>query len=93
MGIPEDCREIERFDLFKQIERIEFDTLLFFFGILTAVGALEYIGYLALVSEGLYGNFGPTISNILVGIFSAVVDNIPVMFAIIKMDPTMGLDQ
>ena len=41
----------------------------------------------------MYGNFGPTISNVLVGIISAVVDNIPVMYAVLKMDPAMGLDQ
>jgi Na+/H+ antiporter NhaD/arsenite permease-like protein len=41
----------------------------------------------------MYGNLGPTISNILVGVISAVVDNIPVMYAVLKMDPTMGLDQ
>ena len=72
---------------------MEFDTLLFFFGILTAVGALQYIGYLALVSDHMYGNLGPTWSNILVGVLSAIVDNIPVMYAVLKMDPAMGLDQ
>ena len=93
MSISENPREIERFDFFKQVKRVEFDTLLFFFGILTAVGALQYIGYLAIVSKGLYGNLGPTISNIIIGVLSAVVDNIPIMFAVLKMDPTMSLDQ
>ncbi|MGV7221537.1 MAG: sodium:proton antiporter NhaD [Nitrospinales bacterium] len=83
----------EKFDIFKKIEGVEFDTLLFFFGVLTAVGALQYIGYLALVSDSMYGNLGPTWSNILVGILSAIVDNIPVMYAVLKMDPAMGLDQ
>jgi Na+/H+ antiporter NhaD/arsenite permease-like protein len=92
-GLAEERRKGPRFDLFKQIERVEFDTLLFFFGILSAVGALQYIGYLALVSEGLYGTLGPTYSNILVGVLSAIVDNIPIMFAVLKMDPAMALDQ
>jgi len=83
----------EPFDIFRKVEAVEFDTLLFFFGVLTAVGALQYIGYLALVSQGLYGTLGPTPSNILVGLLSAVVDNIPVMYGVIKMDPQMGLDQ
>jgi len=84
-----------RFDIFKKIEGVEFDTLLFFFGVLTAVGALQYLGYLTLISQNLYGNpnIGPTWSNIAVGILSAIVDNIPVMFAVLKMDPTMGIDQ
>jgi len=81
------------FDIFRKVQRVEFDTLLFFFGVLTAVGALQYLGYLALVSAQLYGNLGPTVSNIFIGILSALVDNIPVMFAVLKMNPDMGLDQ
>ena len=93
LGIAEDRRKHMRFDIFRKVEGVEFDTLLFFFGVLTAVGALQYAGYLALVSDNLYGNLGPTYSNILVGILSAIVDNIPVMYAVLKMDPAMGLDQ
>lgn len=84
---------IEPFDIFTNIKEVEFDTLFFFFGILTAVGALQYVGYLVLVGEGLYKTLGPTTSNILAGLLSAVVDNIPLMFAVLKMDPAMGLDQ
>ncbi len=82
-----------RMDIFKKVETVEFDTLLFFFGVLTAVGALQYLGHLALASSVLYESIGPTISNIVVGVLSAIVDNIPVMYAVLKMDPTMGLDQ
>jgi len=89
----ENRRREERFDFFTKVEGVEFDTLLFFFGVLTAVGALQYIGYLAIVSENMYGTLGPTISNVLVGVLSAIVDNIPVMFAVLKMDPAMSLDQ
>lgn len=85
--------EPKHFDIFNKIATVEFDTLLFFFGVLTAVGALQYIGYLALVSKGMYQTIGPTWSNIIVGVLSAIVDNIPVMFAVLKMDPNMGLDQ
>ena len=93
LGIEKDRRQHPRFDIFKKVEGVEFDTLLFFFGVLTAVGALQYIGYLALASQNLYGTIGPTASNIVVGILSAIVDNIPVMYAVLKMDPAMGLDQ
>ncbi|MCH8208954.1 MAG: sodium:proton antiporter NhaD [Nitrospinae bacterium] len=94
IGVVKDRRNSDRqFDIFKKIEGVEFDTLLFFFGVLTAVGALQYLGYLALVSEGLYEKIGPTWSNVAVGVFSAIVDNIPVMYGILKMDPVMGLDQ
>ena len=93
IGVSEDRREGARFDIFRKVASVEFDTLLFFFGVLTAVGALQYVGYLAIVSESMYGNLGPTISNTLVGVLSAIVDNIPVMYAVLKMDPAMGLDQ
>jgi Na+/H+ antiporter NhaD/arsenite permease-like protein len=83
----------EQFNIFKKIERAEFDTLLFFFGIIIAVGALQYIGYLALLSTSLYGGLGNTTANVAVGVISAVIDNIPVMFAVLQMDPVMGLDQ
>jgi|TARA_B100001079_G_scaffold42497_1_gene33700 Na+/H+ antiporter NhaD/arsenite permease-like protein len=92
-GAGKDRRGEARFDFFTKVEGVEFDTLLFFFGVLTAVGALQYIGYLAIVSENMYGTLGPTISNVLVGVLSAIVDNIPVMFAVLKMEPIMGLDQ
>ncbi len=82
-----------RFDIFNKIASVEFDTLLFFFGVLTAVGALQYLGYLALVSKNMYAIIGPTWSNIIVGILSAIVDNIPIMFAVLKMNPEMGVDQ
>ena len=93
LGVEECRRKNPRFDIFRKVEGVEFDTLLFFFGVLTAVGALQYIGYLAVVSENMYGTLGPTYSNIIVGILSAIVDNIPVMYAVLKMDPAMGLDQ
>lgn len=81
------------FDIFHQIERVEFDTLLFFFGVLVSVGAMQYLGFLVLVSHQLYGTLGFTASNILMGVLSAVVDNIPLMFAVLKMEPAMGLNQ
>ncbi|MCB1677037.1 MAG: sodium:proton antiporter NhaD, partial [Halioglobus sp.] len=81
------------FDIFHIIEKVEFDTLLFFFGVLVSVGALQYMGFLALLSTELYGNLGFTTSNILIGVLSAIVDNIPIMFAVLKMDPAMGVEQ
>jgi Na+/H+ antiporter NhaD/arsenite permease-like protein len=93
MGIPDERRDRPHFNFFRKVEGVEFDTLLFFFGVLTAVGALQYIGYLALASESMYGTLGPTTANIIIGVLSAIVDNIPVMYAVLKMSPEMGLDQ
>ena len=85
--------EDEKFDFFKKISKAEWDTLLFFFGVILSVGGLGFIGYLTLVSEFLYDGLGPTIANSIVGILSAIVDNIPVMFAVITMRPEMSIDQ
>jgi len=80
------------FDVFVNMKKVENDTLLFFFGILSAVGALHYLGYLNYIHH-LYDLVGPTIANIGVGFISAVVDNVPVMSAILKSSPQMGIDQ
>src|SRR5262245_4615556 len=80
-------------DSFEQIARVEWDTMLFFFGIIFAVGGLGVLGYLALLSQFLYGDLGPTTANIAIGVISAVIDNIPMMFAVLTMDPPMSLGQ
>lgn len=85
-------RKADSFDIFVNMQKIENDTLLFFFGILSAVGALHFVGFLNYIHD-LYGMVGPTISNIGVGFLSAIVDNVPVMSAILKASPEMGLDQ
>lgn len=82
----------DTFNIFVNMQKVENDTLLFFFGILSAVGALHYVGFLNYV-HGLYDAVGPTISNIGVGFLSAIIDNVPVMSAILKSSPDMGADQ
>ncbi len=81
------------FDLMKRIARAEWDTLLFFYGVILCVGGLAQFGYLGIVSTYLYTDLGPTTANTLVGILSAIIDNIPVMFAVLTMNPAMDLGQ
>ncbi len=83
----------EGFDVFQKVANAEWDTLLFFFGVIVSVGGLGFMGYLALASEAMYVSLGATYANILVGVLSAVVDNIPVMFAVLSMNPDMSLGQ
>ncbi len=85
--------DVVPFDSFREVARAEWDTLLFFFGVIMCVGGLGFIGYLDLVSAYMYGELGPTFANIMVGILSAIVDNIPVMVAVLQMNPTMDLTQ
>lgn len=81
------------FDVFNHIASFEWDTLLFFYGVILSVGGLGFMGYLGLASEFIYGELGPTTANILVGILSAIIDNIPVMFAVLTMNPEMTESQ
>lgn len=81
------------FNIFKLLARSEWDTLMFFYGVILCVGGLGALGYLAVISGLMYEGLGPTTANILIGLLSAVVDNIPVMFAVLTMMPEMGLDQ
>jgi len=81
------------FDIFNKVRHAEWDTLLFFFGVVFAVGGLGYIGYLELLSGAMYDGLGATTANILVGLISAIVDNIPVMFAVLNMNLDMDLYQ
>ena len=77
-------------DSFAQVQKVEWDTLFFFFGIIFAVGGLGVLGYLGMASQALYVGLGATSANIILGVLSAVVDNIPLMFAVLTMDPAMS---
>ena len=88
-----DAENDDRFDIFRKIRGAEWDTLFFFFGVVFAVGGLGYIGYLELLSGAMYDTLGATTANILVGILSAIIDNIPVMFAVLSMNLDMDLYQ
>ncbi len=77
-------------NVFSFIAKIENDTLLFFFGILAAVGGLHFLGFLEYFTA-LYTQFGATTVNIGVGFLSAIVDNVPVMSAVLKSSPDMGV--
>jgi len=84
----------DHFNIFDSISKIENNTLMFFFGILAAVGALYFIGWLGLAAVVYNPDvLGPTWSNIGVGFLSAIVDNIPVMSAVLKASPAMDLSQ
>ena len=85
--------DVQPFDSFREVARVEWDTLLFFFGVIMCVGGLGFIGYLEHLSSFFYGELGPTTANVLVGVLSAVVDNIPVMVAVLEMQPSMDTQQ
>jgi Na+/H+ antiporter NhaD/arsenite permease-like protein len=95
--------DVVPFDVFSKIARAEWDTLLFFYGVVLCVGGLGFIGYLGLVSQVMYTEWGQALqltpamnatpANVTVGVLSAIVDNIPVMFAVLTMMPDMSMGQ
>lgn len=91
MAVSKDSAD--KFDIFGIVARAEWDTLMFFYGVVLCVGGLGTLGYLALASESMYVGLGATWANILIGLLSAIVDNIPVMFAVLTMNPDMDLTQ
>jgi Na+/H+ antiporter NhaD/arsenite permease-like protein len=91
---PDESEPVRKpLDTFAHMEKVEWDTLIFFYGVMMGVGGLGALGYLALTSQALYGGLGATWANVLIGLLSAVVDNVPVMFAVLQMNPAMSHGQ
>lgn len=91
--LPAEFRPPRGYDIFSFVSRAEWDTLMFFYGVVFCVGGLATLGYLAYMSELLYNGLGATWANILIGVISAIIDNVPVMLAVLTMNPEMPLSQ
>jgi Na+/H+ antiporter NhaD/arsenite permease-like protein len=89
----EEARAPWTLDIFALLAKIEWDTLMFFYGVVLGVGGLGALGYLAWLSHAIYGTLGASTANILVGLLSAFIDNVPVMFAVLQMSPDMPVGQ
>ena len=85
--------EKDDFDVFSNVAAVEWDTMLFFFGVVMCVGGLREFGFLAQASKFLYGDLGAFQANIGIGLISAVLDNVPVMFAVLGMQPEMNVNE
>lgn len=88
-----DLSNLAPYDIYNRVAQAEWDTLFFFYGVILCVGGLGFIGYLTLLSNQIYGGLGATAANIAVGLISAIVDNIPVIFAVLSMMPDMSVGQ
>lgn len=85
-------RDDERENLLDYVRVIEYDTLLFFLGILLLVGMLKEIGVLnSLV--GIYELMPTTAANFVMGLLSSLVDNVPLTAALLKADIAMSPSQ
>ena len=72
-------------DIFKRLEQTEWDTLIFFYGVIMCVGGLGVLGYLELLSHNSFRVLGANAACILIGLLSAVIDNIPMMLSLIHI--------
>ncbi|MDD5271318.1 MAG: sodium:proton antiporter NhaD [Methylovulum sp.] len=94
IDIPPDLlNKKQDFDVFEKVAHLEWDTLLFFYGVMMSVAGLSFLGYLGLASNFLYAQIDPTVANILVGIFSAFIDNGTIMYAVLTMHPDISQGQ
>jgi Na+/H+ antiporter NhaD/arsenite permease-like protein len=94
LTMPDGLAETKQhFDVFHNVSRLEWDTLLYFYGVMVGVGGLSFIGYLTLASNFLYTDLDPTIANVLVGIVSAFIDNGTIMYAVLTMEPPISQGQ
>jgi Na+/H+ antiporter NhaD/arsenite permease-like protein len=92
-GVERDEATDSGFDVFSLLARVEWDTLMFFYGVMLSVGALNALGLLDLGVGGLYRSVGATGANITIGLASAVFDNIPLMAGVLAASPEMNTAQ
>ena len=85
-------KDDERPNILEYIRDIEFDTLLFFLGVLLLVGMLKELSVLDHLPE-LYNVLPIAMANYIVGLLSALVDNVPLTAAILKSGVVMDKAQ
>ena len=76
------------------VKKIDVLTIFFFLGILLAVHGLQTIGTLGNVASYLQDTFNGDvfIINIIIGVLSAIVDNVPLVAGAIEMYPNEAAD-
>ena len=81
-----DQKIMNQYAVSKIIRRVDTSTILFFFGILAAVAALQSAGHLAISSKWLDDTLGNVyLINITIGVLSSIVDNVPLVAGAIGM--------
>ncbi|SBS36018.1 Na(+)/H(+) antiporter NhaD [Marinomonas aquimarina] len=83
-----DDKEEEQ-SILEYIRVIEFETLLFFLGILLLVGMLKEIEVLDSIVR-MYEILPPFVANFLMGVLSAMIDNVPLTAALLKAGIVMS---
>lgn len=87
--------------VFKEIKNIDWDTLLFFYGIMLCIGSISITGIIENASNYIYYDmikninleYKHAIANTLVGLISSIIDNIPITLALLEMNIHMSEGQ
>ena len=78
--------EKSKYSALHALRKIDMPSVLFFLGILLAVSALQEVGHLRMLAEGLKDSLGNIYAiNIAIGLLSAVIDNVPLVAASMNM--------
>ncbi len=81
------------FDIFHRIARAEWDGLLFLYGAAVGVAGLGHLGHLTWLADSTYGHFGAIGGNLVAGLASAFMENVPMALMVLEMRPEMSLEQ
>jgi Na+/H+ antiporter NhaD/arsenite permease-like protein len=82
--------EENKISIYGILSRIDLSTILFFLGILSAVAALQSAGHLIQLAHLLDKTFGNVfLVGGIIGLLSAIVDNVPLVAACMGMYPIM----
>ena len=98
MHKKDDIETKRHFSVFHALEKMDVPTILFFLGILLAVGSLQSAGQLNQMAEFLDNKIGTSTENgvyligSIIGILSALVDNVPLVAAAMGMYPLGGME-
>lgn len=75
----------QRMNIGNIITRVDTPSVLFFLGILMAVSCLSSAGHLKLLAQGLDGLGNMYATDIIIGVLSSIVDNVPLVAAAMGM--------
>jgi len=81
-----DERDKDRFSVLYALRKIDMPSILFFLGILLAIGALQQVGILTSLAQWLEQHVGNVnLVVIIIGFLSAIIDNVPLVAAAMGM--------
>ena len=92
-GADEQRETKSHFDVFHSVAGLEWDTLLYFYGVMASVAGLSFIGLLTVASHLLYSGLDTTVANVLIGAVSAFIENGTVMYTVLAMAPPLSEGQ